>query len=47
MAKMSEDQRRRVGEIMRQKVEANPKMSDRQKGEVFVKIMDYVESGKR
>jgi hypothetical protein len=46
MSKMSEDQRKRVGEIMREKMKANPKLSDRQKGEVFVKILDHVESGK-
>ncbi|MFT5465815.1 MAG: hypothetical protein ACI8UO_000911 [Verrucomicrobiales bacterium] len=43
MGKMSEEQRRRVGHLMHEKSKANPKMSDRQKGELFVKILDHVE----
>lgn len=47
MSKMSEQQRKRVGQIMQEKMKANPKLSDRQKGEIFVKILDYVDSGKK
>ncbi len=46
MSKMSDEQKKRVGKIMQEKMKANPKLSDRQKGEVFVKILDHVESGK-
>ena len=44
MANFSEVQKRKVGEIMQEKMKANPSMTDRQKGEVFVKILDYVET---
>ena len=46
MSKMSDAQKKRVGQIMQEKMKANPKLSDHQKGEVFVKILDHVESGK-
>lgn len=45
MSKMSEKQRKRVGELMREKMKGNPGLSDRQKGETFVQILDYVEKG--
>ena len=45
MSKLSEDQRKQVGNIMKEKMEANPQLSDRQKGEVFVQILEYVEKG--
>jgi len=47
MSKMSDAQKKRVGQIMQDKMKANPKLSDHQKGEIFVKILDYVESEKR
>jgi len=43
MGKMSEQQRQQVGKIMGDKMRANPDLSDRQKGEIFVQILDYVE----
>lgn len=46
MSKMSDEQKKRVGQIMQEKMKGNPKLSDRQKGEVFVKILDHVDSGK-
>lgn len=47
MSKMSDAQKKRVGQIMHEKMKANPKLTDRQKGEIFVKILDHVESEKR
>ena len=47
MSKMSDAQKKRVGQIMHEKMKANPNLTDRQKGEVFVKILDHVESEKR
>jgi len=46
MSKMSDDQKKRVGQIMQEKMKGNPKLSDRQKGDVFVKILDHVDPGK-
>ncbi|MDF1859176.1 MAG: hypothetical protein P1U87_03110 [Verrucomicrobiales bacterium] len=43
MSKMSDAQKKRVGQIMQEKMKANPKLTDRQKGEIFVKILDHVE----
>lgn len=44
MSKLSETQRKEIGRIMGEKMKAvGQKMSDRQKGEMFVRIMDYVE----
>ena len=43
MSKMNEEQRRQVGKIMHEKSKGNPGMSDRQKGEMFIKILDHVE----
>ena len=44
MSKLSDSQKREVGRIMGEKMkEAGAKMSDRQKGETFVRILDYVE----
>ncbi len=38
----SEDQRRRIGEIMQEKMKGNEGLSDRQKGELFIKVLDQV-----
>lgn len=46
MSKMSEDQRKRVGQLMQEKMKANPNLTDRQKGEVFVQILDFVDPNK-
>jgi len=46
MSKMTDDQKKQVGQIMQEKMKANPKLTDRQKGEIFVKVLDYVDSGK-
>lgn len=44
MSKLSETQRKEIGRIMGEKMKAmGQKMSDRQKGEMFVRIMDHVE----
>lgn len=47
MGQFSDKQKRRVGEMMREKMKANPNLSDRQKGEVFVQILDYVEKNEK
>jgi len=47
MSKMSDEQKKRVGQIMQEKMKANQNLTDRQKGDIFVKILDYVESGKK
>lgn len=46
MSKMSDEQKKRVGQIMQEKMKANPNLTDRQKGDIFVKVLDYVDSGK-
>ncbi|MEM9280931.1 MAG: hypothetical protein AAGA96_03830 [Verrucomicrobiota bacterium] len=46
MANFSEEQKKRVGQLFGEKMKANPRLSDRQKGQVFVQILDVVESGK-
>tara|TARA_R110000850_G_scaffold20717_3_gene61495 strand:+ start:1666 stop:2325 length:660 start_codon:yes stop_codon:yes gene_type:complete len=44
MSKMSEGQRKQVGQIMKDKMHSSgSQMSDRQKGEMFVRILDHVE----
>lgn len=45
MGKMSEEQRKRVGAIMKEKMKNNQGLSDRQKGQVFIQILDHVEKG--
>lgn len=47
MSKFSDNQKRRVGEIMQDKMKSNPNLSDRQKGEVFSQILDYVEKNEK
>lgn len=47
MGKMSEDQRKRVGQLMQEKMKNNPGLTDRQKGEVFVQILDFVDPQKK
>lgn len=42
MSKMSEEQRRQVGQIMQEKSKGNPGLTDRQKGELFIKVLDHV-----
>ena len=47
MAKMSDDQKKEAGKIMGEKMKENPNLSDRQKGEVFISILDHVQGGKK
>lgn len=47
MSKFSDHQKRRVGEIMQEKMKSNPNLSDRQRGEVFSQILDYVEKNEK
>ena len=47
MAKMSDDQKKEAGKIMGEKMKENPNLSDRQKGEVFISILDHVHGGKK
>lgn len=46
MSRMSDEQKKKVGQIMQEKMKANPNLTDRQKGSIFVQVLDYVESGK-
>lgn len=47
MSKFTDEQKARVRQIMQEKHKENPKMNGRQKTDVFVKILDYVEANKR
>ena len=41
-AAMTPEQRKKIGEMFGAKMKANPKMSDRQKGELYIQVMDHV-----
>ncbi len=47
MSKMTEEQKKQVGKMFGEKMKANPKMSDHQKGALFKDVLEHVAAGKK